>query len=125
MLIVNSRCNVFDNSGVLVISCVSLTRNVSKKGSNLTDFFVSSVKFVNSKKKLLKFSKGSLCLSLVIKIARNYLRNCGFFYIKSDYNGVILITKEGMPVSKRIFSFVFSEIKSKFFKVALLALFLI
>jgi ribosomal protein L14 len=125
MIIVNSKCNVYDNSGVLRVSCISLTRNVSKKGSSLCNIFVSSVKRVNLKKKNLKFLKGSICYSLLIKIARNYLRNFGFFYLKSDNNGVVLVTKEGVPVAKRFFSFSFFEIKYKYFKVALLSLFLL
>ena len=44
MIIINTRCKVFDNSGVLVLSCISLTKNVSKKGASLMDVFIGSAK---------------------------------------------------------------------------------
>lgn len=74
MIISNSRCKVFDNSGVLIISCISLTKNVPKKGANLLDTFIGSAKYINSKKKKNKFKKGSICSALVIKTSRNFLR---------------------------------------------------
>lgn len=125
MIIINTRCKVFDNSGVLVLSCISLTKNVSKKGASLMDVFIGSAKYLNLKKKKNKFTKGSICIALVIKISRNFLRKWGHFYLKSDFNGVVLMNSEGTPIAKRFFSFVFNEFRFKFIKVALLALFLI
>ena len=121
MLLTYSNVKVFDNSGVFFVSCISLLGFSRKKGATIGEYFVASIKKINTKKKKLKLQKGSICLVLVIKIARN-IKRFGNYYIKSDLNGVILLNADKLPVATRFFGFLFQEIKYlKFFKVALLA----
>ena len=120
MIIPGTFCSTFDNSGVLTLACISLLRNTSKKGATICDSFVAAVKSINPKKKKIKFKKGSVCLALIIKLNRNICR-WNKYYIKSEKIGVIIVNKEMMPLSKRLFGVVFRELWSISPKVMLLA----
>ena len=121
MLLQSSFCQVFDNSGIFFISCISLLKNSKKIGATICEFIVASVKFINSKKINLKYKKGNICKVLIIKLARNVKRFSNL-YIKSDNNGVIIVNTERLPVATRFYSILFKEVRERnYIKIALLA----
>lgn len=105
--------NVIDNSGVLETTCIKILNK--KKVGSIGDLVVLSVRKINPKSELLKkrkLLKGDVLKGLVVHTKKSYKRS-NIEFIKSNINGVILMTRTGVPLGNRIDFALPQEIKKK------------
>lgn len=119
MIQMKSVLSVADNSGAKSVACVKVLGGAGRRYASVGDVIVVSVKeaIPNS-----KITKGSVHYAVVVRTAKEILREDGS-YIKFDDNSAVLINKAtSEPVGTRIFGPVARELRGKrFMKIISLA----
>jgi large subunit ribosomal protein L14 len=104
---------VFDNSGAKTVKCIKILGGFKKKYAKLGDVVIVSVQQLrNRSKKTSKVKKKEIYKALIIKTKTKYLKKDGSQFCFND-NGVILINKQGNPVSTRIIGPIPQTLKKK------------
>jgi large subunit ribosomal protein L14 len=93
---------VSDNSGAKTVRCIKVLGGFKKKYAKLGDLIVVSVQQLRNKSKTTsKVKKHEVYQALVIRTKVGYKKNNGFQNVFTE-NSVVLINKQGNPVSTRI-----------------------
>jgi large subunit ribosomal protein L14 len=115
MVQLGSILRVTDKTCVVLVQCIKVLGISTKKIAFLGDVILVSVQWVNSKKFLLlkarmqkRYLKGTIHRGLVIRSRMNFQRIPGIF-LKFDENAVVLITKNVVPVTNRVYGPVLRE----------------
>jgi len=115
MVQLGSILKVTDKTCVVLVQCIKVLGISTKKIAFLGDVILVSVQWINSKKFLLlkarmqkRYLKGTIHRGLVIRSRMNFQRISGIF-LKFDENTVILITKNVVPVTNRVYGPVLRE----------------
>jgi len=115
MVQLGSILRVTDKTCVVLVQCIKVLGISTKKIAFLGDIILVSVQWINSKKFLLlkarmqkRYLKGSIHRGLVIRSKMNFQRIPGIF-LKFDENAVVLITKNVVPVTNRVYGPVLRE----------------
>jgi len=115
MVQLGSILKVTDKTCVVLVQCIKVLGISTKKIAFLGDVILVSVQWINSKKFLLlkarmqkRYLKGTIHRGLVIRSRMNFQRISGIF-LKFDENTVILITKNVVPVTNRVYDPVLRE----------------
>ena len=107
---------VSDNSGAKTVRCIKVLGGFKKKYAKLGDLIVVSVQQLRNKSKTTsKVKKHEVYQALVIRTKVGYKRNNGFQNLFNE-NSVILINKQGNPVSTRILGPIPKTLKIKRFQ---------
>jgi large subunit ribosomal protein L14 len=107
---------VSDNSGAKTVRCIKVLGGFKKKYAVLGDIIVVSVQQLRNKsKQTSKVKKKEVYQALIIRTKVGYRKNNGFNCLFSD-NSVVLINKQGNPVSTRILGPVPKILKKKKFQ---------
>lgn len=95
-----------DNTGVRYLKCIHIEKK-KKKIASIGDLIYVVVKKFIKKKNLIK---KKIYFGLLINIKQNIFRQNGF-YIKSDYNQVLVLSKENKQfLGTRIYSPIYKEL---------------
>lgn len=115
MIQLGSIVKVSDKTCVVLAQCIKVLGSWRKKSVKLGDVFLISVQWINPRKFILlkdrlqkKFLKGTVHRALLIRSKKNYCRISGIF-IRFGENTVVLITKNIVPVSNRIYGPILRE----------------
>jgi len=115
MVQLGSILRVTDKTCVVLVQCIKVLGISTKKIAFLGDVILVSVQWINSKKFLLlkarmqkRYLKGTIHRGLVIRSRMNFQRISGI-YLKFDENAVVLITKNVVPVTNRVYGPVLRE----------------
>jgi len=115
MVQLGSILRVTDKTCVVLVQCIKVLSISTKKIAFLGDVILVSVQWINSKKFLLlkarmqkRYLKGTIHRGLVIRSRMNFQRISGI-YLKFDENAVVLITKNVVPVTNRVYGPVLRE----------------
>jgi large subunit ribosomal protein L14 len=93
---------VSDNSGAKTVRCIKVLGGFKKKYAELGDLIVVSIQQLRNKSKTTsKVKKHEVYQALVIRTKVGYKKNNGFQNVFTE-NSVVLINKQGNPVSTRI-----------------------
>lgn len=108
MIFKQTKLDVLDNSGALIVSCIQPLR-ASKLGACLGGLIVCSIKKNLIKRKKKPVLRGQIFKALILstKVAT---KRFGHVYISADKNTVILVV-ESSPVGNRIFGSVLFEFR--------------
>lgn len=118
MIQLKSMLDVADNSGAKKVICVKVLGGSRRRYATLGDVVVVAVKEALPSSKILK---GSVHKAVVVRTAKEVLREDGS-YIKFDDNSAVLINEQREPVGTRIFGPVARELRGKrFMKIVSLA----
>jgi large subunit ribosomal protein L14 len=93
---------VSDNSGAKTVRCIKVLGGFKKKIAKLGDIIVVSIQQLKSKtRNTSKVKKKEVYQALIIRTKTGYTKKSGF---KDTFfeNSVVLINKQGSPVSTRI-----------------------
>lgn len=107
---------VSDNSGAKTVRCIKVLGGFKKKIAKLGDTVVVSIQQLRNKtKNSLKVKKKEVYQAIVIRTKTGYTKKNGF---KDSFfeNSVVLINKQGNPVSTRIIGPVPKVLKKKTFQ---------
>ena len=115
MISMGTILKVADNSGAKTVKCIKILDGFKKKYASLGDSIISSVQQLRNKSKMSsKVIKGDIFKALVIKVKKPYRKKDGSLFLMQD-NAVILISKEGNPLSSRILEPIPKVLKKKMF----------
>jgi large subunit ribosomal protein L14 len=104
---------VYDNSGAKTVKCIKVLGGFKKKYAKLGDIVIVSVQELRNKsKKTSKVKKKEIYKALIIKTKTKYQKKDGSQFCFND-NGVILINKQGNPISSRIIGPIPKTLKKK------------
>lgn len=109
---------VADNSGARKVLCIRVLGGSSRRYASVGDLIVVAVQeaIPNS-----KIKKGEVRRAVVVRTAKEILRNDGS-YIRFDDNAAVLIDQANEPIGNRIFGPVPRELRNKnFMKIISLA----
>jgi large subunit ribosomal protein L14 len=117
-----SILKVCDNSGAKTVKCIKVLGGFNKKIAKLGDIIVVSIQKLRNKSKITsKVKKGEVYKALILRTKKKFKTKDGI-NIKFQDNSVCLITKQGKPVSTRIFGPIPKILKTgKFTKIASLS----
>jgi large subunit ribosomal protein L14 len=104
---------VYDNSGAKIVKCIKVLGGFKKKYAKLGDTIIVSVQQLRNKsKKTSKVKKKEIYKALIIKTKTKSRKKDGS-QIHFITNGVILLNKQGNPISTRITSPIPKVLKQK------------
>ena len=110
--------DVADNSGAKRVCCIKVLGGSRRRYAALGDIIVVSVREALP---TAKVKKGEVAKAVVVRTAREYLREDGS-YIKFDANSAVLLNAQLEPIGTRIFGPVARELRTKrFMKIVSLA----
>jgi large subunit ribosomal protein L14 len=114
--------NVSDNSGAKIVKCIKVLGGFKRKIAYIGDLIIVVIyKLRNKSKSKAKVKKGEIFKALIVKTKYSKIRPDGSL-ISFGKNSVVLLNKQGKPLSNRIIGPISSKIKkSKFSKIAALA----
>lgn len=111
MISVGSRVKVGDNSGALEVQCIRVLGGTRKRYARVGDKIVVSVKRALTSGGI---KRKSVVRAIVVRQKAPIGRKDGT-WVRFDENAVVLISKEGLPLSTRIFGPIAREIKEQGF----------
>lgn len=118
MIQMKALLDVADNSGAKKVVCVKVLGGSRRRYASVGDVIVVAVKEAIPNSKIIK---GSVHKAVVVRTAKEILREDGS-YIKFDDNSAVLINANREPVGTRIFGPVARELRGqKFMKIVSLA----
>lgn len=110
MIQMGTILKVTDRTGIVLVQCIKVLNSSKNRIAYLGQVVLVSVKWINSKKfkalkerKRKKFAKGTMHRALIIRTKTNFKRAEGV-YIKFDENNVVIVTKNIVPVSNRVYA---------------------
>lgn len=107
---------VSDNSGAKTVRCIKVLGGFKKKYATLGDIIVVSVQQLRNKsKQTSKVKKKEVYQALIIRTKIGSTKENGFRCLFTE-NAVVLINKQGNPVSTRILGPVPKGLKKKKFQ---------
>jgi large subunit ribosomal protein L14 len=110
-----SVLKVVDNSGAKIVRCIKVLGGFKKRYASLGDIIVVSVQQLRNKsKKTSKVLKGHVFRALVVRTKFKEQKKDGSFVILQE-NAVVLISKQGTPISTRILGPISKTLKKKKF----------
>ena len=119
MIQLGTIVKVTDKTSIVLGQCIKVLKSYKNRIAYMGDIVLITVQWVNSKRYVLlkarlqkKYLKGTIHRALVIRSKVNYCRISGV-YIKFDENSVILITRDVVPVSDRVYGPVLREMCMK------------
>jgi|SRR3989338_1141364 large subunit ribosomal protein L14 len=120
MIFIQTKLEVADNSGALVVRCIKILNN--KLIGTIGSLILVAIQKINPKKKILK---GSIYKCVIVRLKRKVIRNGG--YISINENAVVILNNNLMPIATRIFGPVLRELRldRKYSKIISLAKFVI
>lgn len=118
MIQMKSMLDVADNSGAKKVICIKVIGGSRRRYASLGDVIIVAIKEAIPSSKILK---GSVHKAVVVRTAKEVMREDGSF-IKFDDNSAVLINEQREPVGTRIFGPVARELRGKrFMKIVSLA----
>ena len=119
MIQLGTIVKVTDKTSIVLGQCIKVLKSYKNRIAYMGDIVLITVQWVNSKRYSLlkarlqkKYLKGTIHRALVIRSKVNYCRISGV-YIKFNENSVILITRDVVPVSDRVYGSVLREMCMK------------
>jgi len=119
MIQLGTIVKVTDKTSIVLGQCIKVLKSYKNRIAYMGDIVLITVQWVNSKRYSLlkarlqkKYLKGTIHRALVIRSKVNYCRISGV-YIKFNENSVILITRDVVPVSDRVYGPVLREMCMK------------
>lgn len=106
---VGTIVEVADNSGACYLRIIKVLRKSPLSQARLGDIVVGSVLRIHQRKKF-KVNKGSLCRALVIRTADPLIRQDGQ-RLRFQYPAVVIVKKNGLPRSTKIYGPVPKELR--------------
>lgn len=107
---------VSDNSGAKTVRCIKVIGGFKKKIAKLGDTVVVSIQQLKNKiKNSAKVKKKEVYQALVVRTKKGYTRKNGFKDMFFE-NAVVLINKQGNPISTRILGPIPKLFKKKAFQ---------
>lgn len=118
MIQLKSVLDVADNSGARKVVCVKVLGGSRRRYASVGDVIVVAVREATPNSKI---TKGSVHKAVVVRTAKEILREDGS-YIRFDDNSAVLINDSQEPMGTRIFGPVARELRGKkFMKIVSLA----
>jgi large subunit ribosomal protein L14 len=118
MIQLKSVLDVADNSGARKVVCVKVLGGSRRRYASVGDVIVVAVREATPNSKI---TKGSVHKAVVVRTAKEILREDGS-YIRFDDNSAVLINDSQEPIGTRIFGPVARELRGKkFMKIVSLA----
>ncbi len=118
MIMVQTICNVADNSGARKLMCFKVLGGSVRRYASLGDVCVCSVKDVLPNTNI---KKGEVVKAVVVRIKKEKRRKDGS-YIRFDDNAMCILDANGEPRGTRVFGPVARELRAKnFLKIVSLA----
>jgi large subunit ribosomal protein L14 len=115
MLQLKSIAIATDKTAVVFVQCLKVLKSFKKRIALIGDLILICVQSINitkhrnMKARLQKrFRIGSIHRALIVRSKTNYMRIPGIF-IKFNKNHVVLVTKQVVPVSNRVYGPVLRE----------------
>ncbi len=112
MIQVESRVDIKDNSGAIIVGCIRCLKGSKKNSATVGDWFVSSVKKNIIRKKKRPVLKGNIYKCVLVS-SKKSIKRFGNFYIKSSVNGGVLVNAEKSPISSRVFGPTFKDVRKQ------------
>ena len=111
MIQLRSLCEVADNSGAKVVSCIKVLHRQGKKFADVGDIIKANVKeaIPNGTVK-----KGEVIEAVVVRTRNSIKRNDGTV-VRFNSNAIVVIDKQNNPRGTRIFGPVARELREKNF----------
>jgi large subunit ribosomal protein L14 len=107
---------VADNSGAKTVRCIKVLGGFKKKYAKIGDLIVVSVQQLRNKSKTTsKVKKHEVYKALVVRTKTGF-KNLNGFYSSFSENSVVLLNKQGNPVSTRILGPIPRILKKKQFQ---------
>lgn len=116
MIQLGTILKVTDKTGVVLVQCIKILGASSKKRiAFIGDVILVSVKWINPRKfvkvkerKKKQYAKGTLHRALIVRTRTNYRRMQNLF-ISFNENSVVLVTKNVVPLSNRVYGPILKE----------------
>lgn len=119
MIQVGSILKVTDKTGVMFAQCIKVLGSSKSRIAYLGDIVIVTIirinprKFVNAKDRWKqRFLRGTIHRGLLIRTKVNFCRTPGIF-LKFTENTVVLVTRQGVPVSNKVYGPVLLELCKK------------
>lgn len=110
MVIVGTKIVAGDNSGARYLKVIKVLGSHKYKSATIGDKVVASVQISTKKKKI---KEHDVCIGLIIRHRKNFLRYNGFLISFSNNNIVLIDKKRGGPIGSRIFGPYMYELRRK------------
>jgi len=115
MIQLGSLLQVSDKTGIVSVRCIKVLGSVKKHIARLGGIILVSVQKVNArrisflKERLQKrYAKGTVHRGLIVRSKVNFKRTTGIL-LKFDENTIVLVTKQIVPVTNRVFGPILRE----------------
>jgi len=112
MIQLRSRLKLADNSGVRLLQVILVLGGSKKRFGRIGDIVVASVKEVDPQS---LFKKGQIVRAVIVRTRKEKSRPDGS-YVRFDDNAAVIIGKDSLPKSTRIFGPIAREIKDLGYK---------
>lgn len=98
MIQMQTRLEVADNSGALIVQCIKVLGGSKKMHAMLGETIVVSVKKAQPRGKV---KAGDISLGVIVRVKKGMRRPDGST-IRFDSNAIVLINKQGEPIGTRV-----------------------
>jgi len=109
MIFISTIVPVLDNSGGILVKCLKIYGKAPKGRASVSSLILISIK---TYKKHRKVKKGQLFKSILVRVKHNVMRHGGYF-VKSELNGVVLLSTRMSPLGTRILGPILKESRRK------------
>jgi len=109
MIFISTIVPVLDNSGGILVKCLKIYGKAPKGRASVSSLILISIK---TYKKHRKVKKGQLFKSILVRVKHNVMRHGGYF-VKSELNGVVLLSTRMSPLGTRILGSILKESRRK------------
>jgi large subunit ribosomal protein L14 len=115
MLQLKSVAVATDKTSVVLVQCLKVLKSFKRRIALIGDLIIICVHSINSKKYLSmkgrlqkRFRVGSIHRALILRSKTNFRRTPGIL-LKFNQNQVVLVTRQVVPVSNRVYGPVLRE----------------
>jgi large subunit ribosomal protein L14 len=115
MIQLKTKLTATDKTSIVKVYCIKVLKSIKKKTSKLGDVIIICVNTINIKMFIqlkLRFQKrfnvGSMHRALVVRTRFNIKRIFGIF-IKFSENSIVIISKQIVPLSNKIYGPILRE----------------
>lgn len=112
MVIVGTKINSFDNSGIRLINCIKVLGSHKKKIGTVGDKIIVSIRKAISKSKVKNHEVHS---AIIVRINRPYHRKLGTILKFNSNVAIVLDKKKNAPVPTRLYGPILYELRRKKF----------
>ena len=112
MILPSTVILTMDNSGARRVRCIRIYKKPGLSYAKVGDLLLVIVVRLRTKG-LINVKRGEFCNCVITRTTHRLFRKTLGYFLKFDFNTVVLLSKKGLPIGTRLFGPCSHELKNK------------